>query len=496
VVAKNGTNGMSINPEVIEIVNCTIFDNDGYGIQCSTDTSYGNIRNCIIWGSYYGELLNCFATYSCIEDIELGQGNIHVNPIFIDDVNDDYHLWYSSPCIDTGDPNDDYSNEPLPNGGRINMGAYGNTEEATSQTDEDGDGIADGWELYYWPSDDPNQHDPNDDPDEDGFTNWIEYLFRYDPNSITITSMDVICYSGPSPQINPLDGEIAIIQYWLNKDANEVKVTITNSDSSAKILETIQTADAGIHYYVWDGIDANGLVVEPNCFDVTIFAAAASDPCDADTWTTSDSYLTTPSTNGTGQADASNFDPYKNIPARIDFDMSDWGKLELTIYCPDTTDYEMIKNRLLYPGHHTYYWDGRDGNGQIYEGEFTVYFGAPQGVRTSGVVIYYTAPEVNDLVCNQYRIAPTYREVTTISYNLTRNANVTMNIIDPDGSHFRTLLDNVFQNTEPNDVIWDGTDDDGNFTSTEGVYDLQIITEEPNYPEVNSGRLGAVTVSK
>ena len=36
-----------------------------------------------------------------------------------------------SPVIDAGDPFSDYSNEPMPNGGRINMGAYGNTPEAS-----------------------------------------------------------------------------------------------------------------------------------------------------------------------------------------------------------------------------------------------------------------------------------------------------------------------------------------------------------------------------
>ncbi len=37
----------------------------------------------------------------------------------------------SSPCIDKGDPSSAYSREPAPNGGRINMGAYGNTPEAS-----------------------------------------------------------------------------------------------------------------------------------------------------------------------------------------------------------------------------------------------------------------------------------------------------------------------------------------------------------------------------
>ncbi len=37
----------------------------------------------------------------------------------------------TSPCIDAGDPNDPVGDEPLPNGDRINMGAYGGTPEAS-----------------------------------------------------------------------------------------------------------------------------------------------------------------------------------------------------------------------------------------------------------------------------------------------------------------------------------------------------------------------------
>ena len=37
----------------------------------------------------------------------------------------------TSPCIDAGDPNSLIGLEPFPNGGRINMGAYGGTVEAS-----------------------------------------------------------------------------------------------------------------------------------------------------------------------------------------------------------------------------------------------------------------------------------------------------------------------------------------------------------------------------
>ena len=77
-----------------------------------------------------------------------GTGNIGDDPLFADANNDDYHLkaqagrwnanegrWtrdeVTSPCIDAGNPNSPVGYEPFPNGGRINMGAYGGTSEAS-----------------------------------------------------------------------------------------------------------------------------------------------------------------------------------------------------------------------------------------------------------------------------------------------------------------------------------------------------------------------------
>jgi hypothetical protein len=42
----------------------------------------------------------------------------------------DVRLARKSPCIDAGDPADDYALEPEPNGRRINMGFFGGTPDA------------------------------------------------------------------------------------------------------------------------------------------------------------------------------------------------------------------------------------------------------------------------------------------------------------------------------------------------------------------------------
>ena len=77
-----------------------------------------------------------------------GPGMLDADPLFAEAAQGDYHVqsasghWSSaagawvpdaatSPCIDAGEPTLNYAAEPTPNGGRLNMGAYGNTAEAS-----------------------------------------------------------------------------------------------------------------------------------------------------------------------------------------------------------------------------------------------------------------------------------------------------------------------------------------------------------------------------
>jgi len=126
------------------ISNLTIADNT-YGIEAYAD-SEPIISNTILWNNTDGDLFGCRAMYSCVE--RGGEGNITADPLFVDPDNDDYHIrsergrywpehdiWVldkvTSPCVDGGNPEAQAINEPMPNGGRINIGAYGGTLEAS-----------------------------------------------------------------------------------------------------------------------------------------------------------------------------------------------------------------------------------------------------------------------------------------------------------------------------------------------------------------------------
>ncbi|MCK5612242.1 right-handed parallel beta-helix repeat-containing protein [Candidatus Pacearchaeota archaeon] len=176
MVLNNSTGGVQGGSG--SIVNCTIINNSGFGVSNCT----GTIINCILWDNS-DDLVDCAATYSCVEEGGFGLGNFDYFPYFNDSGNGDFHLLNYSPCIDTGNPNSDYSNEPNDGGGQINMGVYGNTTEAClASADVDIDGLPDTWELLYWPEDDVNLHDPNGDADGDALSNLEEYHIGLDPN--------------------------------------------------------------------------------------------------------------------------------------------------------------------------------------------------------------------------------------------------------------------------------------------------------------------------
>ncbi|KPL23605.1 MAG: hypothetical protein AMJ75_05755 [Phycisphaerae bacterium SM1_79] len=147
----------------VMLTNCTISrnlaGNNGGGTYRAGGSS--TLTNSILWANSDGggtdESAQIYYTwtmevnYSCIQGWTGtlgGTGNNGDDPLFGDPNNGDYHLksqagrweqnsqsWVqddvTSPCIDAGDPMSPIGLEPFPNGGRVNMGAYGGTVEAS-----------------------------------------------------------------------------------------------------------------------------------------------------------------------------------------------------------------------------------------------------------------------------------------------------------------------------------------------------------------------------
>jgi len=114
---------------------------------CLLDNSSASVKYCDIQGAE-------MAVYDPCDGLAWGTANMDADPCFASfDPNGDPNKWdfhlqsaygrwepnsrswvtdsNTSPCIDAGDPNSDWSGEPWPNGKRINMGAYGGTSQAS-----------------------------------------------------------------------------------------------------------------------------------------------------------------------------------------------------------------------------------------------------------------------------------------------------------------------------------------------------------------------------
>lgn len=159
----------------VKCINCTLAGNRahlGSPLNVFYTASEYTIEaiNCILWdgGKEIGtqDSNNVLVSYSVIQGGWPGEGNVDADPCFAepgywtdpcntpnnlwDDgwTDGDWHVksqagrWYanegrwviddvSSPCIDAGDPMTPIGLEPFPNGGIINMGAYGGTVEAS-----------------------------------------------------------------------------------------------------------------------------------------------------------------------------------------------------------------------------------------------------------------------------------------------------------------------------------------------------------------------------
>lgn len=165
LAADNGEWGFAAGGGTGVLWNCTFANNASGGVAVANTLAPFTIRNSIIvpgatnrpalqgggfgfggtntWDSSFNDLYNPSGLVY-VGSVSNKIGDISKNPLFVGA--GDYHeqskggAWngsgwtlcgQQSPCIDAGMTNAPYAREPTPNGGRVNLGAYGNTPQAS-----------------------------------------------------------------------------------------------------------------------------------------------------------------------------------------------------------------------------------------------------------------------------------------------------------------------------------------------------------------------------
>lgn len=119
-----------------QIVNNTIVGNANAGVR---STGSAAARNNIVQQNGVGFDGAVASSYNDVSDgyagAAAGTGDLHAAVLFVDAPSGDYREQAGQPSLDAGAPGDAFALEPALNGGRINMGAFGNTAlAATSST--------------------------------------------------------------------------------------------------------------------------------------------------------------------------------------------------------------------------------------------------------------------------------------------------------------------------------------------------------------------------
>ena len=231
----NWSLGMSMDAiNMSNIINCSFSNNTaivGNGIY----NKFSNpvIKNCILWGSNE-QIENDPNSYPLVSycDVQGGyigeEGNINVDPRFYDAPNHDLHLMSEngrwdpiagdwafdfgecSPCINTGDP-DMICNEP-DDSDVVNMGAYGNTDQASWECE--------GKKLLE-------------------FTN--------DEESINESNFNFECIVSPNPFNQTLYIELNLLEDCF------IKISVINITGKTVKTITETNHNAGRIYFTWNG---------------------------------------------------------------------------------------------------------------------------------------------------------------------------------------------------------------------------------------------------
>jgi hypothetical protein len=99
--------GLELGGGAFDVLNATVTGNGGVGVKRANGWT-GTLRSSIDWGNAGGAFSNFSGNevFFCDGGFAGSNGNVDVDPLFVDAPNGDLSLQSTSPCVETGDPAD------------------------------------------------------------------------------------------------------------------------------------------------------------------------------------------------------------------------------------------------------------------------------------------------------------------------------------------------------------------------------------------------------
>jgi len=299
----------------------------------------------------------------------------------------------------------------------------------------------------------------------------------------TISNIDVT-----NKEFDPHIGQNCQITYYLSSDGIITIEIYNEEDTLIRNLITAIPRSRGRHTENWDGRNNSGQIVPDGLYYFIIKDSITGTP------------IIVFDPRGTGGEDIShsvafdvtNFDPLNNIPSQLTYTLPRPAKVTIKVRRDRYGGPALKVIKYLEPTTtetHQAIWDGRDELGNLLPPHrYTMAIWA-YTLMDGAIIVMGGRPTVSGVSVEPIRFNPTENpygttsKSTTISYNLSKDANVAINIFGSNNSLVRTLNEGL-KTAGVNTAIWDGknnnaqlappdryrieiqTDIDGNFSDT------------------------------
>ena len=291
--------------------------------------------------------------------------------------------------------------------------------------------------------------------------NIAEFFRGVFVDNIDITNVTVSPHS-----FNPSNGETTNINYTLNRNAN---VLIAIQDLFYNIIDLIgpNPRTTGPNTDIWDGYNQTGNITADGAYTYTI---NATDGESFGEYTPS--YI--PSSVGVSGFTLNGFDPYNNQLCNITYSLDDYAQVQIKAGGTGGNDpnWSIVNWLPRVFGPNVDYWNGRDPDNNVVDLSQATLAIWTQRLPDEPIIV--VSDLTVDVSTNPYSIIPSYGEFTTITYTISNAANVTVTVLDTQGTIVKTLEDNVAKNAGTYELTWDGTDSNNQLV-LEGNFTIKVV---------------------
>ena len=295
-----------------------------------------------------------------------------------------------------------------------------------------------------------------------------------DPVFVNVSMLFISDIYISSDKINPYLGQTVTIAYRMSREGILSIKIYDSEDLLVRTLISDEPRSPGEHSEIWDGRDDNGNIVldGPYYFiiedSISGIPAVVYDP------------------RGTGGKDISksisfsvtDFNPLLNEFCTLTYDLPEPANINIKVRYRRYSGPAVKVIKFQEPtssGRHQTLWNGRDEADNFVDYANFTFAIWGYTLDENSILVVGGRPVITNVSISPIRFSPyvsPYSSVSsqaeaTISFDLSREANVAIDIYDSSGNLVRTLLDDALYNQGQNSVIWDGKDNQGRFVPTD-----------------------------